>query len=368
MAKPCRRDSDSFIESRANARRRRPAMISVSRNNRDAIAAQRRRRNILLASVLGLLASQPLAAFEPVQGSFVARRDCPATRGIKASPDGVSVQSGERYVALGLNKREGDYLQIRVPGARPEPRWVARDCGDWPGGNPPDAAMSAQAPNTPSRPRRLLLALSWQPAFCERQPRKRECQTQTPDRFDAEHLSLHGLWPQPQGLEYCGVDARTRGIDRSGTWTALPAPKLEEDTRQRLRQAMPGTDSGLERHEWLRHGSCFGTDADSYFRTALVLLDQINRSKLRDLLVRREGSQIALSELKAAFEESFGPGAGGAMSVRCQLDGQRTLIGEIRLSLRQPLSPATSLSEALDRVSGERDTCQAGMVDTVGNQ
>jgi ribonuclease T2 len=129
---------------------------------------------------------------------------------------------------------------------------------------------------------------------------------------------------------------------------------------------MPGASSGLERHECLRHGRCFGAEADPYFRTALALLEQVNRSPLRDTLVRRVGGPVAVSELKAAFEQSFGPGAGGALSVRCQRDDSRILITELRLSLRQPLNPSTPLREALDTSSGERDTCQTGLVDGVG--
>ena len=336
-----------------------------------------------LAIIISLLPAAPLLAFEPVQGIFVARQDCPATTGIKARPDGVSLKPGQRYAALGLNKPDGDHLQLRVPGARPEPRWVARTCGDWPAGEASDAAAgsplavktpadpqaSAAPPaRMPARPARVLLALSWQPAFCERQAAKPECRSQTAGRFDADHLSLHGLWPQPQGLEYCQVDPRTRALDRRGNWINLPAPDLREDTLRQLRQAMPGAASGLERHEWLRHGSCFGADADPYFRTALALLEQVNRSPLRDTLARHVGGPVAVSELKAAFEQGFGPGAGGALSVRCQKDGGRTLITELRLSLRQPLNPSTPLREALDTSSGERDTCQTGLVDGVGEQ
>lgn len=340
-------------------------------------------RRFWLALVISLFPLSPLMAFEPVQGTFVARQDCAATTGIKARPDGVSVKPGGHYAALGLNKPDGDYLQLRVPGARPEPRWVARTCGDWPAGqasgsptgtpaavNPPSDRQPPEATSarTPGRPGKFLLALSWQPAFCERQSSKPECQSQTAGRFDADHLSLHGLWPQPQGLEYCQVDAKTRAQDRHGNWMNLPPPALQEDTLHQLRQAMPGAASGLERHEWLRHGSCFGADADQYFRTALALLEQINRSALRDTLARRVGNPVAVSELKAAFEQSFGPGAGRALSVRCQRDGGRSLITELRLSLRQPLSPSTPLHEALDTSTGERDTCQMGTVDGVGNQ
>ncbi|MFM8445148.1 MAG: hypothetical protein ACKN9W_17645, partial [Methylococcus sp.] len=92
---------------------------------------------------------------------------------------------------------------------------------------PADPQASAAPPaRMPARPARVLLALSWQPAFCERQAAKPECRDQTAGRFDADHLSLHGLWPQPQGLEDCQVDARNRALDQRGNWMNLPAPVL----------------------------------------------------------------------------------------------------------------------------------------------
>ena len=42
-----------------------------------------------------------------------------------------------------------------------------------------------------------VLAASWQPAFCATSAGqgKAECVSQTADRFDATHFSIHGLWP-----------------------------------------------------------------------------------------------------------------------------------------------------------------------------
>jgi hypothetical protein len=34
-------------------------------------------------------------------------------------------------------------------------------------------------------------------------------------------------------------------------WEIIPEPQLSESTRQRLAAAMPGVQSGLERHEWV---------------------------------------------------------------------------------------------------------------------
>src|SRR3546814_10932851 len=56
----------------------------------------------------------------------------------------------------------------------------------------------------------FVLAVSWQPAFCETRPAKPECVTQDEDRFDASHFALHGLWPQPRGNVYCGVEPGLR--------------------------------------------------------------------------------------------------------------------------------------------------------------
>lgn len=320
----------------------------------------------LCAGILGLLSGFSAGAFEPVQGQFQVLETCPATLGINRPPDGVSVRVGEIYPALGLNRKEGDYLQIRIPGARPELRWVSRRCGAWPAAVP-GVTGAAKASQQQDRPRKkLLLALSWQPAFCESQPNKRECRTQTGDRFDATHFTLHGLWPQPQSLKYCGIPASERATDERRRWEALPWLNLKAETRRQLDMAMPGTASGLERHEWVRHGSCFGSDAETYFRTALALLEQVNQSQLRETLAVRVGETVTASQLKNAFEQSFGPGAGRALGLRCSRDGTRKLISEIRIKLGHPVTDSTRLKDALDLSSPASSNCNAGVVDRVG--
>jgi ribonuclease T2 len=306
-------------------------------------------------------------AFVPVQGEFVAQRTCPATRGIQAKADGVEVRAGERYAVLGLNRPQGDWLQIRVPGARPKSRWVSLDCGRWTPAGAEGRDRSA-LPAPAARSGKLLLSLSWHPAFCETRPEKVECQEQAASHVEADHFVLHGLWPQPRGLEYCNVSERERALDERRRWRDLPDLSLQPATRERLRRAMPGTASGLDRHEWVRHGSCFASDADVYYRTALGLVEQVNQSALREAFVGRLGQRVTLDQLRAAFERSFGPGTGTALGLQCSRDGDRQLISEIRIKLRQPLDDATKLSAALDRSSPERGNCSAGEVDRVGLQ
>ncbi len=323
-------------------------------------------RHFLLA--LGLLTGFSAGAFEPAPGQFLVRQDCPATTGIHRPPDDVRLRQGDRYQAVGLNRQHGDFLQIRMPDSKPELRWVRLTCGEL-----QTAASSATAATTKPpgfsahrNARQFLLALSWQPAFCESQPDKPECRTQTASRYDADHFSLHGLWPQSQGLGYCDVSPLDRASDERRRWDLLPRLHLQPETIRRLHQVMPGTASGLERHEWVRHGSCSGHDPERYYRTALFLLEQINQSRLREALAGRLGETVTARQLKAAFAASFGQGADQALGVGCRRDGQRQLISEIRIKLKPPLNENTPLREALDVSSPAFGNCEAGVVDRAG--
>ncbi|MDF1749406.1 MAG: ribonuclease T, partial [Alphaproteobacteria bacterium] len=118
-----------------------------------------------------------------------------------------------------------------------------------------------------------VLAISWQPGFCETRPSVTECKSQTADRFDATHFTLHGLWPEPRGTVYCGVSPTIQDLDRRNRWDALPDLTLSHELRDQLDQAMPGTQSGLHRHEWIKHGTCSEMpDAEGYYRESLRLL------------------------------------------------------------------------------------------------
>ena len=67
-----------------------------------------------------------------------------------------------------------------------------------------------------------LLAVSWQPAFCEQRPKKPECASQTANRYDATHFSLHGLWPGPRSNSYCNIAKFIVDTDKKGRWGNYP--------------------------------------------------------------------------------------------------------------------------------------------------
>lgn len=303
-------------------------------------------------------------AFEALQGELVAGTGCPALQSIRkqTNPGDITLEAGKRYPVTGRNEPSGRYFQVKVAGAAPELRWVAADCGQLAASNESDSAPGPLASG------RYLLAISWQPAFCESRPEKTECKTQNAERFDAVHFSLHGLWPQPESNAYCGISAADREADKKGRWDRLPEPAMSDATRRRLAVLMPGTASQLQRHEYTKHGSCFPGSADSYFRTAIHLLDELNGSQLQQTMAANLDRQVSAADLRQAFERSVGPGSGQALQIQCvgDIDSRRTLISELRVSLRGPLTEATRLGEALDTSAGGRDDCSHGIVDAAG--
>lgn len=209
-----------------------------------------------------------------------------------------------------------------------------------------------------------IFAISWQPGFCQTRPNRKECAGQTSDRYDATHFSLHGLWPVKKS--YCGVAADIRARDRKGDWLQLPQLAMAEETATRLTVAMPGTQSGLDRHQWLRSGTCYGGTAEDYFSAQLRLLEDINGSAVRALFAGRIGQDVTEDDVKRAFDESFGQGAGDRVRMRCEKAGARNIITGLTIGLSGNVSASAGLS-TLILAAGDTDfKCTKGTVDAAG--
>ena len=305
-----------------------------------------------------------------LSGSFVADRACPATQSIKTAknPGNISTETGKSDDLLAGNKDMPTHYLIEVLGAEPDRRWVKVGCGHLADGG------ATEVPATPDKPAaaaggkpEFVFALSWQPAFCETKPDKSECKAQTSSGFDATHFSLHGLWPQPNGNFYCGVKASDRANDKPGHWQDLPPVNLDTATRQELDQVMPGTQSDLERHEWIKHGTCSGKNQQDYFADAVRLMREVNASPVRDLFEKSIGGELTSGQIRDAFDAAFGAGAGNRVRVSCVNDHGRRLIGEITLGLTGPIDPGSSLSGLMLAASPTDNAgCPKGAVDAVG--
>ena len=334
------------------------------------------RISAIVAAVFFALAGAGMARADvKMSGSFVADAACPATQAIKSgkNPGNIATAAGQSYDLLAGNKDAPTHYLIRVPGADPERRWVKISCGHVTGGSAstqPAAPADQGKPAASGKPE-YVFALSWQPAFCETKSSKPECQAQTAGGFDASHFTLHGLWPQPNGNFYCQVPASDKANDNPAHWGDLPPVDLDANTRAELDQVMPGTASKLERHEWIKHGTCYGKSQQEYFAEALNLMRAVNASPVRDLFTKNVGKQLTSDQIRSAFDSAFGNGAGARVRVSCLVDPSsgRRLIGELTLGLTGPIGPDSSLGNLmLASAPTTKAGCPKGSVDAAGFQ
>ncbi|HTJ59303.1 MAG TPA: ribonuclease T [Devosiaceae bacterium] len=274
----------------------------------------------------------PAQADVPVSGKFLAAAACPALQSFNrgTNPGNVTLVPNQSYDVVSANNTPASHYLVLVPGAKPERRWVPLDCGLLEGGGAEPSTIGTVAPT------HYVLALSWEPGFCVGHGDKPECRAETPTSFAASHFALHGLWPDPR--EYCGAAPAEVAADKASRWDELPAVPLSDTTRARLSLAMPGTQSLLERHEWIKHGTCSTLSADTYFSRAVSFLDAVNASPVQALLAESVGGDISLDGLRAAFDKAFGPGAGQRIRVSClRQNGVRNLT-EVTIGLQGDVS------------------------------
>lgn len=323
---------------------------------------------VLSILVLVLLAL-PARAEVPLGGYFTATKACPALQSInrETNPGNIVTRPGTAYDLLAGNKDRPTHLWIVVPGAQPDRRWVSVDCGT----RSTDAEGRVDQPTAPAPPptyrgTQYILAVNWQPAFCELSPRKAECRNQRPNSFEATNFTLHGLWPQPRNNEYCNVSAGDRYASQDGRWRDLPLLDLPLALRRDLEQVMPGSQSGLDRHEWTRHGTCYGADARQYYADALDLMLALNTSEVAELFAGNIGKRITLTQIRSAFDNAFGPGAGERVRMTCEQDGNRTIITELTIGLTGDIDGPDSMSRLIAAASPTDGGCRSGQVDAVG--
>jgi ribonuclease T2 len=229
------------------------------------------------------------------------------------------------------------------------------------------ALFSGFAPS-PALADTYVLAISWQPAFCEFARRKPECRSQRPESADARQFSLHGLWPQPSSRAYCGMAPSDIEASKAGRWHEIDVAFLPQPLWRRLQAGMPGTRSNLHRHEWVKHGSCIdGANEERYFEASLDLLDSVNSSPLARLFSENIGKMLSADAIRAAFERGFGTGSGSRLRISCVQDGNRRIIREITIGLvGDPF--VTEMKELVAAASPIDAGCPGGFVDPVGQQ
>lgn len=194
-----------------------------------------------------------------------------------------------------------------------------------------------------------VLALSWEPAFCEMRSEKPECTSQTATRFDATNFVLHGLWPNRDDdphhtFGYCDVSQNQIQLDEAGDWCDLSALQLSPDVTRRLAETMPGQQSCLQNHEWYKHGTCSGLTADAYYDVSTQLVQSFSQTNFNHYIAANVGQTVDRSTVLEQFSTEFGTGTQDHLTLRCtEVDGVSVLT-EIQITLKKDLGPLNDWS------------------------
>lgn len=208
-----------------------------------------------------------------------------------------------------------------------------------------------------------ILVLSWHNAFCETHRGKKECKRSlfsfAKDKYREKHFILHGLWPQPKNNTYCDVDSKYVSMDKHKQWYRLPDLDLSDEVKKDLSSVMPGFASNLHKHEWIKHGTCYGTDANTYYENAIALLYQVNDSKVGTFFSKHIGKRVTLQQVRAVFDRSFGTGSGKRVEIKCR----KGLVTELWLHLG---AGSDDIATRLKQGTQTRSRCQGGFIDKAG--
>jgi len=304
-----------------------------------------------------------------------ATKGCPAFNNMKHSKNrhAVHLDVTQKYVILKYHK--GQAL-ILVKGEQPAQRWVDAECfspvqsreksiGDELNKSYVDTYIPKHTNKyqIKNRSSKNLLALSWHNAFCETHRHKKECKRSlfpfAKDKYKEKHFVLHGLWPQPKNNTYCDVPSQYVRLDKHKQWNRLPDLDLREDVKKDLQKIMPGFSSNLHKHEWIKHGSCYGWDANIYYEDVIALLGQINDSKVGTFFSKHIGKRVTLQQVRAVFDRSFGVGSGKRVELKCK----KGLVTELWLHLGAGSADIGSLLKEGTQI---RSRCQGGFIDKAG--
>jgi len=304
---------------------------------------------------------------------------CPAFNNMKHSTNTHDIYLDTRKKYTIMKEHKGQKL-ILISGEQPTQRWVDAECfssaNDM--GTSVDSAIERIDKSTvftnhtkkynndrvaEGVSKNNLLALSWHNAFCETHRYKKECKRSLlpfrKSKYSEKYFVLHGLWPQPRNKIYCNVEKDFVNADKHGKWRDLPCLAMDEEIEDRLAKVMPGFASDLHKHEWVKHGTCYGSDPQTYFEDAVSLVEQINASKVGDFFSKNIGKYVTLKQVRYLFDRNFGLGAGKRVEMKCK----KGLITELWLHLG---SGSDDLGTLLQRGKQVRSRCQKGLIDKAG--
>lgn len=312
---------------------------------------------------------------ERATGVFNAQQSCPAyvSKNRSTNPDNKQILAGNQYDIIEVIKpNRPDWYRVILPTANPKERWVSATCGQvqmTSGASP--GTTSGENDNNNScnmtgQADSYVLALSWQPAFCETKPQKPECDISDPHVYQARHFTLHGLWPNKKR---CGTNYAFCGevTEKENDFCDYPAIQLDSNSQSSLAEVMPSVTAGscLERHEWHKHGTCQDKwPLEEYFDVSVDLTRQFNDSGMAYFMNRRIGQQVRTEDFLNRVTAVLGSAARQRIKLKCDRD----MLVEIQLSLVADLRSGADLEKLITNAptQGQSNCGETFRVDAIG--
>jgi len=215
------------------------------------------------------------------------------------------------------------------------------------------AATGSEDCSRPDSFDQYVLAMTWQPGFCEHVPGngdKPECRAMMKGTLSIDHLTLHGLWPHKVA---CGIGyGNCRG----------PRLQLQPTTIAYIQPWMPNWyySSNFGDYEWRKHGTCqTSLDDDQYFVKAVASVMTFDSSPAGQYLKEHQGQFISRRELEMRFNQAVGDErAADNLSLLCKGES----LYEIRLLLAKEFEPEAGIDVMVDaalpeKIVNGRDEC-----------
>lgn len=307
-----------------------------------------------------------VAIFLALASLSVQGKQCEAYNNLKHTKNTHNVVLGEKGSYRVVRKHKGQYLVV-IKGEQPAQRWVDSECIGSDSAKSSKRIATRKITNTKKydtrrnsstrRSKQNLLVLSWHNSFCQTHRSKKECKSES-YKGDG-NLVLHGLWPQPRSNAYCNVPKKLISKDKHHQWKGLPDLEISKATREMMSQYMPGAISGLHKHEWIKHGTCYGKAPDLYYKQALTFAKRVDESKVGKLFKSNIGKTVSLKAIRRSFEEDFGRGSGESIVMKCK----NGLITELWITLT---GDGDNIEALTKNATKSRIACARGLVDPKG--
>ncbi len=176
-----------------------------------------------------------------------------------------------------------------------------------------------------------VLALSWQPAFCEANRGKDGCSATSSSAWQATNFTLHGLWPNRNscGTKYDFCGSVKKPIRK------YPFIPISDVVKPHLMQVMPSYAEGGDLHlyEWYKHGTCQARSIDEYFRVSISLTRDFNTPEVANFMASNTGKEVSTKEFLRVVDYALGANASKRILLKCK---SRNLV-EVRINLPKDL-------------------------------